>query len=170
MILKNKMIKTTKIAAIALMVVAIICAGAYIKQSSDAKKLVEKKAAEVQKQHAEAQILFGEGKYFEAMRNFRNVADYKDGRKQYNLALEKQKKISAGSHHSLGLRSDGTVVATIIENTLEDYGHRNVTEWKDIVAISPGSYHNLGLRSDGSVVAVGNNKQNQCNVSGWKLN
>lgn len=147
MILKNKMIKTTKIAAIALMVVAIICAGAYIKQSSDAKKLVEKKAAEVQKQHAEAQILFGEGKYFEAMRNFRNVADYKDGRKQYNLALEKQKKISAGSHHSLGLRSDGTVVA-VGDN--KD-GQCAVEGWSDIVAISAEFNHSLGLKATGQL-------------------
>ncbi|SEK57376.1 Regulator of chromosome condensation (RCC1) repeat-containing protein [Paenibacillus sp. OK003] len=34
-------------------------------------------------------------------------------------------------------------------------------------AIAAGRRHTIGLRSDGTVTAVGLNKHEQCNVSGW---
>ena len=70
--------------------------------------------------------------------------------------------ISAGSSHTIGLRSDGTVVAT----GYNKYGQCSVGGWTDVVAISGGTNHTLGLRSDGSIVAAGSNGYAQCNVSG----
>jgi len=41
-----------------------------------------------------------------------------------------------------------------------------VKRWpKDTIAA--GRRHTVGLRSDGTVTAVGDNKNGQCNVSGW---
>ncbi len=68
------------------------------------------------------------------------------------------------SHHVVGLRSDGTVVAV---GKNED-GRCNVNEWTDIVSVATGSYHTVGLRSDGTVVAAGGNGYGQCDVSEWE--
>lgn len=70
--------------------------------------------------------------------------------------------VSARNADTLGLRSDGTVVAAGWE------GSYKVQKWSDIVAISAGSAHAVGLCQDGTVVAVGYNKYGQCDVSGWE--
>ena len=71
--------------------------------------------------------------------------------------------ISAGGGCSLGLKSDGTVVAV----GSNYFGECDVSQWEDIVAISASSDHSLGLKSDGTVVAVGSNSFGQCDVSKW---
>jgi len=58
--------------------------------------------------------------------------------------------IAAGFYHSLGLKSDGTVVA-MGEN---ERGQCNIDNWRDVVAIAAGVSHSLGLKSDGTVVAT----------------
>ena len=75
----------------------------------------------------------------------------------------KQQFISAGSCHTVGVKSDGTVVA-VGDNSS---GECNVSNWKNIVAVSAYS-HTIGLKSDGTVVAVGNNEDGQCDVDDWK--
>ena len=70
--------------------------------------------------------------------------------------------ISAG-YHTVGLKTDGTVVA--VGNN--EYGQCNVSRWYDIVAFSSNGRHTVGLKVDGTVVAVGNNEYGQCNVSSW---
>ncbi|OGF28115.1 hypothetical protein A2303_00110 [Candidatus Falkowbacteria bacterium RIFOXYB2_FULL_47_14] len=72
-------------------------------------------------------------------------------------------QIAAGPYHTVGLKNDGTVVAT----GLNVYGQCNVSSWTDIIQISVGPYHTVGLKSDGTVVAVGDNAYGQCNVGGW---
>ena len=71
--------------------------------------------------------------------------------------------VSAGGGHTVGLRSDGTVVA-VGQNS---DGQCEVSGWKDIVAVSAGEAFTVGVKSDGTVVAVGNNSDGRCNVSGW---
>ena len=58
------------------------------------------------------------------------------------------------SRHTVGLKSNGTVVA-VGDNY---HGRCNVSEWRDIVAVSAGYSYTVGLKSDGTVVAVGNNE------------
>ena len=72
--------------------------------------------------------------------------------------------VAAGGYYTVGLRSDGTVVATGANSK----GQRNVSFWRDIVAVTAGSSHTMGLRSDGTVVATGGNDRGQCDVSLWK--
>ena len=72
--------------------------------------------------------------------------------------------VSAGVHHTVGIRSDGSVVAVGLDNFDQVSG---VSSWSDITAISAGTFHTVGLRSDGSVVAVGDNGFGQCDVSTW---
>lgn len=72
------------------------------------------------------------------------------------------KDIEAGVQVTIGLKSDGTVVAAGQNKWCEC----NVSNWTDIVSIS-AEQHTVGLKSDGTVVATGYNNDGQCNVSGW---
>ena len=75
-----------------------------------------------------------------------------------------QSTISAGRDHTVGLRTDGTVIA-VGSNT---FGQCDVSSWRDIVAVSAGGCHTIGLKSDGTVVVVGWNEYDQCEVSEWR--
>ena len=80
--------------------------------------------------------------------------------------------VSAGTHHTVGLRSDGTVVSTKPKNAGDRAGQNNVTGWTGIVAISAGAGHTVGLKADGTVVSttiISNPKygMGQDKVSGW---
>jgi alpha-tubulin suppressor-like RCC1 family protein len=72
----------------------------------------------------------------------------------------------AGNYHTLGVRSDDTVVATGNNNDNQCF----VGLWTDIVQVVAGSSHTVGLKNCGTVVAVGSNGEGQCDVSGWTLN
>ena len=71
--------------------------------------------------------------------------------------------IAAGGRHTVGIRPDGTVVAT----GNNDEGQCNVEGWTDIVHVAAGFSHTVGLKDDGTVVATGRNAEGQCNVAGW---
>jgi len=71
--------------------------------------------------------------------------------------------VAAGDLHTVGLESDGTVVAV----GYNYYGQCNVGGWTNIIQVDAGGYHTVGLKSNGTVVAVGDNHYGQCNVGGW---
>lgn len=58
--------------------------------------------------------------------------------------------IAAGGDHTVGLKSDGSVVA-IGDN--RNY-QCDVSEWTDIISISASEYNTVGLKSDGTVVVT----------------
>ena len=59
--------------------------------------------------------------------------------------------ISGGSEHLLGLKKDGTVLATGSNH----HGECDVSRWKEIVQISAGSCVSVGLKKNGTVVVTG---------------
>ena len=69
--------------------------------------------------------------------------------------------VVAGKYDTIGLKSDGTVVAT----GYNYYGECNVTSWTGITQIAAAWEVTIGLKSDGTVVATGGNSGGQCNVS-----
>jgi len=73
------------------------------------------------------------------------------------------RQVAAGSHHTVGLKSDGTVVAV----GWNDDGECEVGGWTNTTQVTAGSHHTVGLKSDGTVVAVGDNYDGQCDVGGW---
>ena len=73
-------------------------------------------------------------------------------------------EITYGTSHTVGLRSDGTVVAI----GYKDNGQCDISSWKDIVAIAAGNGYTIGLKADGTVVATGNREDGACNVSDWR--
>jgi len=106
------------------------------------------------------------GEYKQAIAVFNEIADFKDSKLKASEILEKiavKETISAGSYHTVGLKSDGTVVA--VGNNY--CGQCNVQGWTDIVAISAGCGLTVGSKSDGTVVAVGSNGFGECDVQGW---
>ena len=92
------------------------------------------------------------------------LGDYPNARER-SFALWEQvadrETVSAGKVHTVGLKSDGTLVA-VGDN---DDGQCDVADWTDIVAVSAGENYTVGLKSDGTVVAVGNNDEGQCFVA-----
>ena len=58
-----------------------------------------------------------------------------------------------GRGHTVGLKSDGTVVA-VGDNR---YGQCDVEEWTDIVRIATGDWYTVGLKEDGSILVTGEN-------------
>jgi alpha-tubulin suppressor-like RCC1 family protein len=70
--------------------------------------------------------------------------------------------VSTGLWHTVGLKSDGTVVAVGFNDTEGTFGVNltwlcDVGNWTDITQVSTGWLHTVGLRADGTVVAVGAN-------------
>ena len=72
-------------------------------------------------------------------------------------------QVAAGELHTVGLKSDGTVVAV----GWNEFGQCEVEGWTGINQTAAGDHHTVGLKSDGTVVAVGWNRYGQCNVGGW---
>ena len=66
-------------------------------------------------------------------------------------------QVAAGYHHTVGLKSDGTVVA--VGNN--GYGQLNVESWTGVTQVAAGNTHTVGLRSDSTVLAVGRNDYGQ---------
>jgi len=71
--------------------------------------------------------------------------------------------VAGGGWHTIGLKSDGTVVAVGYNSC----GQCNVGNWTDIIQIDGGYEHTVGLKSDGTVVAIGYNEYGQCDVGNW---
>ncbi len=71
--------------------------------------------------------------------------------------------LSAGNYHTVGIRTDGTVVAV----GSDYYGQIPLSDWSGITAVSAGGWHTVGLKADGTAVASGDNRVGTCDVSGW---
>ena len=66
--------------------------------------------------------------------------------------------VSVGGNVTVGLKSDGTVLAVgyISFDDLQE-----LVTWTDIVQVDAGGDNIVGLRSDGTVLAVGDNQYGQ---------
>ena len=73
-------------------------------------------------------------------------------------------QVATGDGHVVGLKRDGTVVAT----GSNDDGQCDTNLFTDIIQIAAGNRHTIGLKSDGTVVAVGDSSEGQCDVSPWE--
>ena len=80
--------------------------------------------------------------------------------------------IAASDDHIVGLKSDGTVIASVNPSNSSygyDDGHAfNNVRFQDIDAIATGGSHTVCLKKDGTVIAVGYNRQGQCDTSDWR--
>lgn len=85
--------------------------------------------------------------------------------------------VSAGSNHTVGLKSDGTVVATdfkkdyCFEGTMLNNfycGQCDVFDWTDVVTVAAGYSHTVALRKNGTVVSCGGLDDGECNTDNWE--
>jgi len=76
-------------------------------------------------------------------------------------ALDGLVGVAGGGHHSLGLKSDGTIVAC----GNNAHGQCDVPAPNaGFVAVAGGEDHSLGVKSDGTIVAWGSNVAGQCDL------
>ncbi len=113
-----------------------------------------------------AATLERDGRLAQAAIAFEKLGDFSDA-KERSFALwdriAERDAVAAGFAHTVGQKSDGTVVAV----GWNLGGECDVSNWTDIVAIFAGDLHTIGLKSDGTVVAIGNDLEGQCDVSDW---
>ncbi|MGN1307620.1 MAG: TIR domain-containing protein [Faecousia sp.] len=104
---------------------------------------------------------------WEARKQQEHLAKMKQLEKQRLRTAAAGKCISSSGYDStVGLKSDGTVVAV----GRNDDGQCDVSGWTDIIAVSAGIQHTVGLRSNGTVVAAGKDRYGHglCDVSRWR--
>lgn len=99
---------------------------------------------------------------FEGLHGYKESSDLADHCRK-RAAVAQRETISAGYGHTVGIKTNGTVVAA---GYTED-GRCDIRNWSSIVAVG-ASYHTVGLKADGTVIAIGNNDDSQCDVSRWK--
>ena len=117
--------------------------------------------------YANAEVLARSGENARAAMAFYSLGNYQDAR-QRSFALwdtvAVRDTVSAGSWRIVGLKEDGTVVAS----GWDVDGSCDVDGWSDIISVSAqGNNHTVGLRTDGTVVATGYNGCGQREVSDW---
>ena len=78
-------------------------------------------------------------------------------------------QVAAGDTQTVGLKSDGTVVAVGLGYVREE-GEKQPYEvggWTGINQVAAGGLYTVGLKFDGTVLAVGWNHSGECDVGGW---
>lgn len=114
-----------------------------------------------------AVALLHQGKREEAIKAFTAIISYSDSAEKIVEmwgSITVRDTIAAGGSHTVGLKADGTVLATGKNN----YSQCNVDRWTDIVAIAASINHTIGLKADGTVVAAGASKYGQSEFASWK--
>ena len=114
-----------------------------------------------------AEQLRSGGKLLEAVKAFNAIGSYKNAAQRCMeiwSGIVERKTIAVGTFHTVGLKSNGTVVA-IGRN---EFGECDIDSWHNIIDINAGFNLTVGLKSDGTVVAAGYNEDGQCDVSEWQ--
>lgn len=110
--------------------------------------------------YAQAESLLSAGKDKESAIAFGALGDYKDARdRSFVLWSEVADRatISAGEYHTVGLRTNGTVVTAGTVPKYADHGQLDVSNLTSVVAVAANEYNTIGLKSDGTVMV--NNRE-----------
>jgi len=139
-----------------------------LKQELKEEQELQERQERIERKNLEYQARIEEEKQLELKRRIERIPELKKIREnnaKYNGCISTRIWTSnTNSSHTVGLRADGTVVAT----GNNEYGQCNVSGWRNIIAISADRDHTVGLRADGTVVAVGDRSAGRCNVGGWR--
>lgn len=117
--------------------------------------------------YKKAEQFLANGDVFHAAVAYYKANGYKDSDER-SMDLWKQitqrETISACDDLTVGLKSDGTVVAV----GSPEYARDELSSWTNIVAISTGGKHIVGLKSNGTVVANGMSySDKECDLKDW---
>ena len=129
--------------------------------ANDAENRIRAAIIKVTGSSAEADKLIGGGIF-----NAETIARLKTN---MQAVLDAQKnlptgRIAVGDEHTVGLRANGTVIATGDNSK----GQCNVSGWTNVKMVAAGAYHTVALNSNGTVTGVGDNSQGQLNVGAWR--
>lgn len=75
--------------------------------------------------------------------------------------------IVKGANFVAGLKSNGTVVVEVSDDTDHDEGY-DVSSWRNIKKITAAAYTLIGLKSDGTVVVAGEDSEEKREISSWR--
>ena len=135
----------------------LLAAGQYDEAIAAFKEISDYSDAATQVQESQYQkgaTLLAAGQYDEAVATFIGIIGFRDSlNRAWSIRYQylNQNKIVSGRYQTIGLKSDGTVVAV---GTVDG----GLDAWADIIAITAGYQHTVALKSDGTVVAVGDNQ------------
>lgn len=73
-----------------------------------------------------------------------------------NISAGGGEKNMKGTGHTVGLKSDGTLVA-VGDNSYGQCDFSDTEKWSDIVKVATGEWYTVGLKSNGTVVMTGEN-------------
>lgn len=76
-----------------------------------------------------------------------------------NISASGGQKLGRGGGHTVGLKSDGTLVA-VGDNSFGQCDFSDTEKWSDIVKVATGDWYTVGLKSNGTVVMSGKNFEN----------
>ena len=151
---KRKHNRNIAIIVVLLIAIAAVAAWYFTQVFIPARNYQAAEAAEAEGDMTTAAMLYGRS------------GDHSNARAR-SFALWEQladrETVSAGCWHTVGLKSDGTVLA-VGDN---DDDQCDAADWTDIVAVSAGLYHTVGLKSDGTVLAVGSIYCGLHDVADW---
>lgn len=158
---KERTIKLVKIAApiAAAIIVVVILVQVIVQVNNTRNSYIN--------HYNTAMSYLDEKRFQEAALEFGKAGNYEDAQERSLVlwrGIVKPSVISIGYDFIVGLKSDGTVIATGRNSD----GQCDVSNWENIISVSAGFEHTVGLKSDGTVVAVGSNNWGQCNASKWK--
>lgn len=72
-------------------------------------------------------------------------------------------QVAAGNTHTIGLKTDGTVVG--VGNNSD--GETNVSSWSNIKQVAAGHHNTVGLKTDGTVILTGDNAEGHVFLGHW---
>ena len=115
--------------------------------------------------YAEAEALLNAGNFDDAAEAFAALSEYED-------AAERASAIYFTKAQSLLAAGDNTGAAIAFGQVgdYQDAKQQSMDLWNTFAVretVGTGNSHTVGLKADGTVVAVGNNRDGQCDVSGW---
>lgn len=127
-------------------------------------------------QYSDAAVLEATEDYALAAIAFGKLGYYKDAKARSLSCWDKvavRQTISAGSWHTVGVKSDGSVL--VADDNRDAQGNKvygkpgpcDVGEWANIIAVSAGGGHTVGLKANGTVVATGLERK-ACAVDKWR--
>lgn len=89
--------------------------------------------------------------------------DFENRKKEWkdviNISASGGEKGFRGGGHTVGLKSDGTLVA-VGDNSFGQCDFSDTEKWSDIVKVATGDWYTVGLKSNGTVVMTGENFEN----------
>lgn len=91
------------------------------------------------------------------------IKDFEENKDEWkdviSISASGGEKGGRGRGHTVGLKSDGTLVA-VGDNSFGQCDFSDTEKWSDIEKVATGDWYTVGLKSDGTVVMTGENLEN----------